>query len=223
MVNFDVVFFGQVLLVAVGAVPRALFMVFCTLVFGTALGLPTALARFYHVPFLAPLLDALFTVLRGIPYIILLLAFFLVFAQNPDLDILFVAIMAIGINYSVQISEAIRGALESIGRDQFDAAYSVGHTGGEVFWRIIFPQLVPAALPPLSNVFIWILKSLPAASMIGVNDILNSALGEATINYRYLEAYLAAGLTFWVLFIIAERIFLTIEKNFLAKTKRRAA
>ena len=56
--------------------------------------------------------------------------------------------------------------------------------------------------------------------MIGVNDILNSALSEATINYRYLEAYLAAGLTFWVLFIIAEKIFLAIEKNILSKTKK---
>jgi L-cystine transport system permease protein len=218
--DFNVVFFGHVLLAAIGAVPRALFMVFCTLVLGTVLGMPIALARFYNVRFLKPFFDGLLTVLRGIPYLIFLLVFYLIFGQFPDLDILFVAILAIGLCYSVQISEAIRGALESIGREQFDAAYSVGHSEGAVFWRIIFPQLIPAALPPLSNVFIWVLKSLPAASMIGVNDILNSALSEATINYRYLEAYLAAGLIFWVLFIIAEKVFLTIEKNFLSKTTK---
>jgi L-cystine transport system permease protein len=214
------VFFGQALLAALGAVPRALFMVFCTLALGTALGLPVALVRFYHVPFLAAFFDGLLTILRGVPYLIFLLVFFLAFGRYPNLDILFVAILAIGLCYSVQISEAIRGALESIGREQFDAAYAVGHTGGEAFRRIVFPQLIPAALPPLSNVFIWILKSLPAASMIGVNDILNSALSEATINYRYLEAYLAAGLVFWALFIIAEKTFLTIEKNILSKTKK---
>ncbi|MDR0637934.1 MAG: ABC transporter permease subunit [Spirochaetaceae bacterium] len=218
--DFDVVFFGEALLAAVRAVPRALFMVFCTLVFGTVLGTPVALVRFYHVPYLAAFFEGLFTVLRGIPYLIFLLTFYLVFGRYPDLDILFVAILAIGLCYSVQISESIRGALESIGREQFDAAYAVGHTGAQAFGRIILPQLIPAALPPLSNVFIWILKSLPAASMIGVNDILNSALSEATINYRYLEAYLAAGLIFWVLFIIAERIFLAIEKNILSKTTK---
>jgi L-cystine transport system permease protein len=221
--DFDIVFFGQVLLVAIGAVPRALYMVFCTLVFGTVLGMPIALVRFYRVPFLKTFFDVVLTVLRGIPYLIFLLVFFIVFGRNPDLDILFVAILAIGLCYSVQISEAIRGALESIGREQFDAAYSVGHTGVDVFWRIVFPQLIPAALPPLSNVFIWVLKSLPAASMIGVNDILNSALSEATINYRYLEAYLAAGLTFWALFIIAEKFFLTIEKCLLSKTTKAVA
>ena len=184
--DFDVVFFGQALLAAVGAVPRALLMVFCTLAFATVLWLPIALVRFYHVPLLSNFFSGLLAVLRGIPYLIFLLVLFLVFGRYPDLDILFVAVLAIGTSYSVQISEAIRGALESIGREQFDAGYAVGHTGREVFTRIILPQVVPAALPPLSNVFIWILKSLPAASMIGVNDILNSALSEATINYRYL-------------------------------------
>jgi L-cystine transport system permease protein len=218
--DFDIVFFGQALLAAIRAVPGALLMVFCTLVFGTVLGMPIALVRFYNVRFLKPFFDGVITVLRGIPYLIFLLVFYLVFSRFPNLDIIFVAILAIGLCYSVQISEAIRGALESIGREQFDAAYAIGHSGTAVFCRIIFPQVVPAALPPLSNVFIWILKSLPAASMIGVNDILNSALSEATINYRYLEAYLSAGLVFWALFIIAEKIFLTVEKNILSKTTK---
>jgi L-cystine transport system permease protein len=220
--DFDGAFFLHTLLAAAGAVPRALFMVFCALLVGTALGLPVALIRFYHVRFLEPLFGALITVLRGIPYLIFILMFFLLFSRFPDFDIIYVAILAIGLSYSVQISESIRGALESIGRDQFDAAYSVGHTAPDVFWRIVLPQLIPAALPPLSNVFIWMLKSLPAASMIGVNDILNTAVSEATINYRYLEAYLAAGLMFWVLFIIAERVFLIIEKRLLAKTTKAA-
>jgi L-cystine transport system permease protein len=220
--DFDVAFFGQALLAAIGAVPRTLFMVFCALLFGAALGMPVALIRFYHVRFLKPFFEGALTILRGIPYLIFLLVFFLIFGRNPNLNMLFVAILAIGLHYSVQISEAIRGALESIGREQFDAAYSVGHTGKDVFRRIVFPQLIPAALPPLSNVFIWTLKSLPAASLIGVNEILNSALSEATINYRYLEAYLAAGLTFWVLFIIAEKCFLAIEKNLLSKTTKEA-
>jgi L-cystine transport system permease protein len=221
--DFDFTFFIHTLIAAVGAVPRALFMVFCALFFGTALGMPIALIRFYHVRFLEPLFSALFTILRGIPYLIFILIFFLLFSRFPNFDIIYVAILAIGLSYSVQISESIRGALESIGRDQFDAAYSVGHAAPDIFWRIVLPQLIPAALPPLSNVFIWILKSLPAASMIGANDILNTALSEATINYRYLEAYLAAGLVFWVLFIIAERIFLTIEKKLLAKTTKAVA
>jgi L-cystine transport system permease protein len=221
--DFDFVFFIQVTGAALRAVPQVILIVLCTLVAGTALGLPVALARFYRMRFLKSLFGGMVTLIRGVPYLIFLFVFYLIFAQYQNIPISVVAVLALGLNFSVQISEAIRGALESIGREQFDAAYAVGHTGGEAFWRIVFPQLIPAALPPLSNVFIWILKSLPAASMIGINDILNSALSEATINYRYLEAYLAAGLVFWVLFIIAEKMFLAIEKNILSKTKKGAA
>jgi L-cystine transport system permease protein len=218
--DFDFVFFLQAVWAAVRAVPRALVMVMLSLLLGLVLGVPVALVRVYRVRFLATFFKGFHTVLRGIPYMIFLLLFYLFFAQYPKLDIMFVAVLAIGLNYSVQIAEAVRGALESIGREQFDAAYSVGHTGGTVFTRIVLPQLIPAVLPPLSNIFIWTLKALPAASLIGVNDILNSALSEATINYRYLEAYLAAGLLFWLIFIIAERIFLLIEKNILSKTTK---
>jgi L-cystine transport system permease protein len=218
--DFDFAFFLQAVWAAVRAVPRALVMVVLSLLLGMVLGVPVALVRFYRVRFLASFFKGFHTILRGIPYMIFLLLFYLIFAQYPKLDIMFVAVLAIGLNYSVQIAEAVRGALESIGREQFDAAYSVGHTGGKVFTRIVLPQLIPAVLPPLSNIFIWTLKALPAASLIGVNDILNSALSEATINYRYLEAYLAAGLLFWVIFIIAEKIFLLVEKNSLSKTTK---
>jgi L-cystine transport system permease protein len=218
--DFDFAFFIQALLAAVRAVPGSLFMVCCTLVVGTALGAPIALVRFYRVPFLEDFFGSILVVLQGIPYLIFVLTFYLFLVQFPNFNILFAPILAIGLSYSVQISEAIRGALESIGREQFDAAYSVGHTTIHVFWRIIFPQLIPAVLPPMSNVFIWVLKSLPVVSIIGVNDILNTALSEATINYRYLEAYLAAGLTFWALFVVAEKSFLVIEKRILSKTTK---
>jgi L-cystine transport system permease protein len=218
--DFDFAFFMRAVWAAVCAVPRALVMVVLSLLLSLALGAPAALARFYHVRFFASFFKAFHTVLRGIPYIIFLLVFYLYFARFPHFDIMYVAVLAIGLNYSVQLAEAVRGALESIGREQFDAAYSVGHTGGGVFLRIALPQLIPAVLPPLSNIFIWTLKALPAASLIGVNDILRAALSEATNNYRYLEAYLAAGLIFWVIFIVAEKIFLIIEKNILSKTTK---
>ncbi|MDR1095707.1 MAG: ABC transporter permease subunit [Spirochaetaceae bacterium] len=218
--DFDFLFFMRAVWVATCAVPRALVMVVLSLLLSLVLGVPVALARFYHVRFFASFFKAFHTVLRGVPYMIFLLVFYLYFARFPRFDIMYVAVLAIGLNYSVQIAEAVRGALESIGREQFDAAYAVGHTGGGVFFRIVLPQLIPAVLPPLSNIFIWTLKALPAASMIGVNDILNSALSEATINYRYLEAYLAAGLIFWAIFMVAERIFLLIEKNILSKTTK---
>jgi L-cystine transport system permease protein len=55
--------------------------------------------------------------------------------------------------------------------------------------------------------------------IIGVSDILNTALQEATINYRYLEAYFAAGLIYWSVCIAVERLFLYIEKRFTYRRK----
>jgi ABC-type amino acid transport system permease subunit len=121
------------------------------------------------------------------------------------------------------MAEVFRGALESVNRNQFDAAYSVGHTGKAALVRIIVPQIIPVIIPPSGNICIQMLKAVPVASLIGVNDILNTCLLEATINYRYLESYFAAGLIFWVLFIIVERIFCRIETHYKKQMCREIA
>jgi ABC-type amino acid transport system permease subunit len=89
----------------------------------------------------------------------------------------------------------------------------VGHSGTTTFFRIITPQLVPVCIPMLGNVVIWTLKGVPIATFIGVMDILNTSLAEAAINYRYLESYIAAGIIFWALFIVIEKLFALIEKR----------
>jgi L-cystine transport system permease protein len=57
------------------------------------------------------------------------------------------------------------------------------------------------------------LKGAALASTVSVVDVLNGAILKAGINYRYFEAYVAAGLVFWGLAIGIEKIFFAIEKN----------
>jgi L-cystine transport system permease protein len=90
----------------------------------------------------------------------------------------------------------------------------VGHTPAAALFRIILPQMVPISLPVMSGVIVQAIKAVPIAILIGVNDILNTAISEAVINYRYLESYVAAALIFWAIFIVVERSFLLIERHY---------
>jgi L-cystine transport system permease protein len=181
---------------------------------GILFALPIALLMFYRIRFVEPVFKIIVTVIQGIPILVFYLIFYIILSQYSMFNSISVAIISLSFPCTIRMAEVFRGALESVNRNQFDAAYSVGHTDISVITRIIIPQIIPVIIPPSGNICIQMLKSVAVASLIGVNDILNTCLLEATINYRYLESYFAAGLIFWGLFIIIEQIFCRIETHY---------
>jgi L-cystine transport system permease protein len=222
MGDFSFPFMFQTIRVALGAIPRSLAIAFQAVGVGIVLGLPIALLRFFNVRFAAPLFKWVVTVLKGIPIVLLFLAIYLILTpgtRGTKVSSMMVAVIALSVPASIGMSEIFRGSLESIDKSQFDAAIAVGHTNSAMFFRIILPQMVPVSLPMTGNVCIGMIKAVAVATVIGVADILNTALMEATINYRYLEAYFAAAFIYWGLCILVERLFMYIERQFAYRRK----
>jgi L-cystine transport system permease protein len=154
------------------------------------------------------------TVMKGMPDILVILMLFVILSQIPKFPVAIITLIAISLSATTESSEMFRGALESIGKSQFDAARSIGHGEAAIFFRIVLPQMIPVCIPVASGVVIHAIKALPVAVLIGLRDILNTAISAAVINYRFLESYVAAALIFWAIFIIVEKSFLYIEKRF---------
>jgi L-cystine transport system permease protein len=212
--DFSFSFMIKALLVGLTAVPRSLFVALTAVAVGVVIGMLIAVLRFYRVAFFAPALKLVVTIIQGIPIILFFFMFFIVFTSVPDMSLVAISTLALVPTVSIRLSEVFRGALLSIDKAQFDAGYSIGHSEAAVFFRIILPQIVPVSIPSVINIVIQMLKAVPTAMLIGLNDILNTALLEATVNYRYLEAYLAAGVIFWALFILIEQASGRIEEHF---------
>jgi L-cystine transport system permease protein len=204
----------QALLEASTAIPRSLAIAFCAVLLGLLAGPAIALVRFYRVPVLGRAGQVLITIVKGLPTVLVYFMLFVILSPRGDVPVELITLLGITIGASVEISEAVRGALESVEKSQFDAALSIGHTGPAILFRVVLPQIVPVCVPVMSGVVIHAIKALPVAVMIGLHDILSVALQAAVINYRYLESYIAAALIFWAIFIIVEKSFLLVEKKF---------
>jgi len=212
--NFDFLFMLKALYEALGAVPFSLAIAFGAVIIGVITGFPIALVRFYKVPVAGPVFSIVVTVAKGLPGILVYFMLFVIFSASGNMSPAVVTLLGISMGSAIESSEAFRGALESIDKSQFDAAHSIGHTEPDIFLRVLIPQFIPVCLPVMSGVVIHAIKALPVAVMIGLNDILNTALSAAVINYRYLEAYIAAAIIFWGIFIVVEKTFLVLEKKF---------
>ncbi len=167
---------------------------------------------YIHILRCTPSIVLLFIVFYGIPKFVLVL-----FGININFwpKIIFVVI-ALSLLYSAQLSEIIRSALISVGKEQYEAALSVGLSPFQSLFRIIFPQAFVIAIPNLGNSLISLLKEGSLAYTIGLIDIMGS--GNLIIARNYgayvLETYMALAIIYWSLTLIIENIFKILQKHF---------
>jgi polar amino acid transport system substrate-binding protein len=79
-----------------------------------------------------------------------------------------------------------RAALEAIPRGQWEAAYSLGMTPVLAFRRIILPQALHIALPPITNDFVSLFKDTSVAFVISVWELATAYIELANASGEFL-------------------------------------
>lgn len=182
------VFFEVTSQLLIGFTSSVLLFIF-TLIFALPLGL---LMSFCSISKFAPLrifIKIIVWILRGTP---LLLQIFVIF-YVPGLLNLFTwpqmntgwawfdntistrfiaALVAFSINYAAYFSEIFRGGIESVSKGQSEAGQVLGMTKNQIFFRVVFLQVIKRIVPPMSNEIITLIKDTSLANTISVLDII---------------------------------------------------
>lgn len=172
------------------------------------LGLIGATLRMSPVKWLARSGEAYTTVIRGIPDLVLILLIFyggqdlvnriaLALGSTDYIDINpFVAgVCTMGFIFGAYLSETFRGAFMAIPKGQIEAGLAYGMSNGQVFWRILVPQMVRFALPGFTNNWLVLTKSTALISVIGLQDMMFKAKSAADATHEPFTFFLAvAGL-----------------------------
>ena len=98
------------------------------------------------------------------------------------------AVFTFAIVFGAFAANVLYGAMNAVPRAQLETAESYGMSHGQVFRRILVPQMWTYALPGLSNLWMILLKATPLLFLLGVKDIVYWAreLGSAkTQAYAY--------------------------------------
>lgn len=95
-----------------------------------------------------------------------------------------VALSLVGAGYTVEI---FRGAVESIGEDQTDAARALGLSRWQTFFLVLLPQAVRRTLPPLTNELANVIKASSLLSVISVNELTKVANDLIFVNFVVIE------------------------------------
>ena len=164
---------------------------------GLMIAVVTALVHFANIQGLKQLARFYVWVIRGTP---LLVQLFVVFYGLPNVGILIdpfpAAVLVFSINQGAYCSETIRAALESVPAGQMEAGQCVGMSYLQIIRRIILPQAMRTAFPPLSNSLIGLVKDTSLAANITVVEMFMATQRIVARTFESLALYIEVGIIY---------------------------
>ncbi|MDR3426125.1 amino acid ABC transporter permease [Silvimonas sp.] len=191
--SYDLVLLAQGLGVSV-----LLFVV--TFAIGLVLALSWATIRFYRIPVAVPLVTTLTEILKNSPVLVQL---FLVFFGLPvfakiNVTPVEAAVITLSGNTAAFIYVIAVSAIESVGRDQVEAARVFGLSRWQILRKVISPQASAFAIGPLIGLAVNQLQVTSLVSAIGVVDL--TKIGNI-LNLRTLKPFIVwtlIGVLYWL-------------------------
>lgn len=153
--------------------------------------------------------------LRGTPFLVLLLVGFYVVADAVGLENrLLVGIGMLALYHGAYLGEMLRGGIESVGRTQWEAARAVGFDTRLAFRHIILPQALRRVLPGLAGQSITLVKDSALLSVIGVMELTKQAQSASTLTFSTFEAYLPMAAGYLLLTLPLAVLAARLERRF---------
>ena len=156
-----------------------------------------ALAQFARVPVITQICRLYIWIFRGTP---LLVQLFVVFFGMPKIGITIdpfpAAVIVFSLNEGAYCAETVRAALESVPSGQLEAGYCVGMSYMQTMRRVILPQAMRTAFPPLSNSLIAMVKDTSLAANITVVEMFRATQQINARVYEPLALYIEVGLIY---------------------------
>ena len=130
--------------------------------------------------------------------------------------------IALSLNEAAYLSEIIRSGLMSVDPGQELAGRALGMSDRRILRRIIVPQAIRIAIPPIGNEFITLLKLTSLASIISLHELLTAANQLTAAKFQYTEPLLAALVYYLVIVSILMVVQARLERRFTWTSRRRS-
>lgn len=152
--------------------------------------------------------------IRSTPLLIqIFVVYFVAPAYGIYLSPISTGIFVLSVHYSCYMAEVYRGALNSVGPGQWEAAAALGLGPMQTFRKIILPQMYSIIIPGCGTYLIYMFKDTPVLSAITVRELLQVSSRIGADNFRYLEPITIVGILFLAMSLGASALLRWAEKR----------
>jgi polar amino acid transport system permease protein len=108
-------------------------------------------------------------------------------------------VIALSWAFGAYLTEVVRGGIEAVETDQWEAAQVLGMPRRLTWRRVILPQAARNVLPVWASYFVSMFKATAFLSVITVPELLYVTHEIASINFRYFELFALAGILYFLM------------------------
>lgn len=181
----------------------------------------TALVQFANIKVLKQIARFYIWIFRGTPLLVqLFVVFFGLSKVGIVLDPFPAAVLVFSLNEGAYCAETVRAALESVPSGQLEAGLCAGMSYLQTIRRIVLPQAMRTAFPPLSNSLIAMVKDTSLAANITVTEMFMVTQRIVARTYEPLLLYLEVGLIYLIFSTVLTKLQRVGEKRLQAMGRK---
>ena len=156
-----------------------LIVSFLTMLVGTIAGVLLGLGQISPIKSIARTCWFITQLFRNSPWLVLLFIVMLAFPFEIQIGDVIIpipdwlkAVFGLSLPIMANISEIVRGAIQSVPTGQWEAAESLAYTRQQTLWMVILPQCFKRMIPPWMNWYAILTMATPLISLLGVEEIV---------------------------------------------------
>ena len=188
-----------------------------TLIVSLPLGLVVAFGRMSRNKVLQTIVKVYISVMRGTPLMLQLMVvyfgpYYLFGIRVGTSYRLWATFIGFSINYAAYFAETYRSGIQSMPAGQYEAAYILGYSRIQTFFKIILPQVIKRILPSVTNEVITLVKDTSLAFTLSVAEMFSIAKALAASQTNMIP-FVAAGLFYYIFNLVVAVVMEWIEKK----------
>ena len=188
-----------------------------TLVVSLPLGLVIAFGRMSKNKVLQSIVKVYISVMRGTPLMLQLMVvyfgpYYLFGIRVGTSYRLWATFIGFSINYAAYFAEIYRSGIQSMPAGQYEAAYILGYSRFQTFFKIILPQVIKRILPSVTNEVITLVKDTSLAFTLSVAEMFSIAKALAASQTNMIP-FVAAGLFYYIFNLVVAVAMEWFEKK----------
>ncbi|WP_295380760.1 ABC transporter permease subunit [uncultured Pseudacidovorax sp.] len=225
---FDITLLWSVLPTLLAAAQLTLLLTALVILLGMALALPVALCVNAGFRLVRAAAQGYMLFFRGTPALVQL---FLLYYGAGQFDVVresflwpvlrnpfWCVVIALGLNSAAYAGKTLGAALDAIPKGIQEAAFMLGLSPSQRFWRIDLPLALHATLPALGNDVILTCKATSLASTVTLLELTGTARLLTSETYAPYEVFFGAGLVYLAINYLLMSGLRRLERTFNVQT-----
>ncbi len=220
--------FWRILLFVRDGVAVTAFITVSAFMFTLIAGMIGGLGRLSRNPVIHGVATLYVEIVRGIPLLVQLIWWYFAFPvvvqgigrwlniaaiANYQSNAIFTAVTGLTVCYGAYMSEIYRAGIQSVPKDQAEAARSLGMTHFQSMRHVVLPQAVRMVLPPVGNEFIALLKDSCLVSVVAVADLTRRGREFMAVHFNPIEVWTMVALLYLIMTLFLARLVSWVEKK----------